>query len=300
MIDYALQLLPLLAINIILASSLGIINGYCGLFSLGHAGFYAVGAYAGASITLFGFPELMETWPHLLLLLSSLGGMVAAGIVGILVGVPCLRLGGDYLAVATLGFGEIIRIVFLNFAAVGGATGLTGIPQLATTRTQTWFYFGAVAVTLWLFRNLINSSFGRCVIAVREDEIAARSMRVNVRFYKVFSFVIGSAFAGLAGALFAHFQQALHPSNFTFLISVQVLLMIVLGGLGSQFGAVLGATIVTLLPEFLRFSETLAEVQMLIFGLVMVIVMLWRPDGLAGLFRREAGPANKKDAHAVA
>ena len=277
--EYSTYLLTLLGINIILASSLNIINGFCGLFSLGHAGFFAVGAYAASAATLYGFPELTASHPYLALLAASLIGMMASALVGLVVGIPCLRLTGDYLCIATVGFGEIIRIVILNMDSVGGARGLPGIAKL----TNLWVVIGTTALTLWVLRNFINSSYGRSIIAVREDEIAARSMRVDVVFYKTFAFVVGSMLAGLAGALFAHNQQFIHPNNFNFMITVQVLLMIVIGGLGSQRGAVLGAILVTILPQLLRFNEFLAQFQMLIFGLVMVVIMLWRPEGLMSL-----------------
>ncbi|MBS1984891.1 MAG: branched-chain amino acid ABC transporter permease [Bdellovibrionales bacterium] len=284
MIEYFSHIATLLAINIILATSLNLINGYCGLFSLGHAGFYAVGAYASAAASMFAFPEFTASHPELALVLACVIGMVASGLVGLAVGVPCLRLTGDYLAIATVGFGEIIRIVILNMDSVGASRGLPGVPKL----TNLWSVWIAALLTVLLFRNLMRSSFGRAIVAVREDEIAARSMGVNVRFYKTFAFVGGSMFAGLAGGLFAHNQQFLHPNNFNFMVTVTVLLMVVVGGMGSQIGAILGAIIVTILPEALRFNENLSQIRMLIFGLVMILVMLWQPTGLMGLLRKKA------------
>ena len=283
MTEYIIQLAVLIGINIILSTSLNIINGYCGLFSLGHAGFFAVGAYSAALVTTHALPELTSQMPLVALFVSCLVAMLASGLVGLLVGIPCLRLTGDYLAIASIGFSEIIRIVFLNMEAVGASRGMPGIEHLSSLPVVAV----AAAITVWLLNNLINSSYGRCIIAVREDEIAARSMGVNVRFYKTFAFVIGALFAGLAGALFAHNQQFLHPSNFSFLPSVTILLMIVIGGLGSQTGAVLGAVIVTVLPELLRFNEFLSQIRMLIFALIMIVVMLWQPDGLMGLIKKK-------------
>jgi branched-chain amino acid transport system permease protein len=286
--SYIVYLLVLLGVNIILASSLNMINGYCGLFSLGHAGFFAVGAYASAVATKMWIPEWVEAAPVLALLVGCGVGVLAAALAGFVVGVPCLRLTGDYLAIATVGFGEIIRIVLLNMDSVGGSRGFTDVPKLTNV-----FYVGvAAAIVLWLIGNLMKSSFGRCILATREDEIAARSMGVDVRFFKTFAFVVGSAFAGLAGALFAHNQQFLHPNNFQFMISIQILLMIVIGGIGSQTGAVLGAVIVTLIPQMLRFHPALAEQQVLVFGVIMVLVMLLKPDGLMSLLRR--GPKELK------
>lgn len=283
--NYFLQIFQLLCMNVILAASLNVINGYCGLFSIGHAGFFAVGAYSAAVASKFLIPELVVAQPALALVLVVVIGAFAAGLAGLLVGIPCLRLTGDYLAIATVGFGEIIRILLLNIEAVGGSRGFPGIPLL----TGEWFplwVFGFTVLSLYTIHRLMKSSSGRAILSIREDEIAARSMGINVRFYKTFAFVVGAFFAGLSGALFAHYSQFLHPSNFTFMISVMVLLMIVVGGMGSQFGAVLGAVVVTLLPEGLRFSETLSSIRMLIFGLIMIVVVLWQPQGLMGLYRK--------------
>lgn len=290
MIDYFIYLFTLLGINIILASSLNVINGYCGLFSLGHAGFFAIGAYSSAAASIFLFPGFAEMHPVLTLLLVSLIGALASGVAGLLVGVPCLRLTGDYLAIATVGFGEITRIMLINMDSVGGSRGLPGIPKLSSLP---WVIVGAV-FTVYAIHSVLTSSYGRAILAIREDEIAARSMGINVRFYKTFSFVLGSLFAGLAGSLFAHNQQFLHPNNFNFLITVQILSMIVIGGIGSQKGAILGAVIVTLLPELLRFNETLSQIRTLVFGLVMIVIMLWKPEGLMSLLIRR--PAKKTTA----
>jgi branched-chain amino acid transport system permease protein len=279
-IEYLSQIAILFLINTILASSLNIINGFCGLFSLGHAGFFAVGAYTGALMSmgpLAGYPDVV------VLVVACIAGMLAAGLAGLLVGIPCLRLTGDYLAIATVGFGEIIRIVLLNLDLVGGARGMPGIPRLTTLPLALVFSL----LSIFLIRNFMRSSYGRSIIAIREDEIAARSSGVNVRYHKTFAFVLGSSFAGLAGVLFAHYQEFLHPSNFSFLVTVSVLLMIVVGGLGSLRGAVLGALVVTVLPELLRFQETLSQIRMLVFGLVMILVMLAQPQGLMGLLRRK-------------
>lgn len=284
MTEYLISIAILFGINAILASSLNVINGYCGLFSLGHAGFFAVGSYVSAAATVFWFPELAASQPTLALLLAALLGMAAAGIVGWGVGYPCLRLTGDYLAIATVGFGEIIRIVIMNMDVVGASRGFPDIPGL----TRIWHVAIALGAVLLLLHNLMRSSFGRAILAVREDEIAASSMGIDTRFYKTFSFVVGSLFAGLAGALFAHNQQFLAPNNFTFMVSVQILLMIVIGGLGSQVGAVLGAFLVTVLPELLRFAGPLSQNRMLVFSLLLIIVMLWQPQGLMGLIRTKA------------
>jgi branched-chain amino acid transport system permease protein len=281
--EYVTYLATLFCMNIILASSLNIINGYCGLFSLGHAGFYAVGAYTSAAATLLWLPELTASQPVLALIVGIVIAMLAAALAGAVVGIPCLRLTGDYLAIATVGFSEIIRIVILNMDIVGASRGLPGIEKITTLPIAAI----AAAFSVFLLYGLIHSSFGRCILAIREDEIAARSMGVNVRFYKTFSFILASSFAGLAGALFAHNQQFLHPNNFNFMVTVNVLLMIVIGGLGSFRGAILGALIVTVVPELLRFNETLSQARMLVFGIIMIAVMLFKPDGLMGLFKKK-------------
>jgi len=282
---YVIQILQLLCMNMILAASLNVINGYCGLFSIGHAGFFAVGAYAAAAASKLWMPEFAAAQPALALIAVVLIGACAAGLAGLLVGIPCLRLTGDYLAIATVGFGEIIRILLLNIEAVGASRGFPGIVLL----TGAWFPIWVVVFTglsLFFIHRMMRSSTGRAILSIREDEIAARAMGINVRFYKTFAFVVGAFFAGLSGGLFAHFSQFLHPSNFTFMISVMVLLMIVVGGMGSQMGAVIGAVVVTLLPEILRFNETLSSIRMLIFGLIMIVVVLWQPQGLMGLYRK--------------
>jgi branched-chain amino acid transport system permease protein len=294
-LDYLIPLFQLLCMNVILAASLNVINGYCGLFSIGHAGFFAIGAYAAAAGSKLLMPEFAAAQPALALIACVMIGAAAAGLAGLVVGIPCLRLTGDYLAIATVGFGEIIRIVLLNTEAVGASRGFPGIVLL----TGKWFPLWVLLFTvgsLYFIHRLMRSSTGRAILSIREDEIAARSMGINVRFYKTFAFVVGAFFAGLSGGFFAHHSQFIHPSNFNFMISVMVLLMIVVGGMGSQMGAVLGAIIVTLLPEALRFSETLSSIRMLIFGLIMILVVLWQPQGLMGFYRKLF--ASRKAEHA--
>jgi len=291
--DYSSYLVPILmlfGINTILSASLNVINGYCGLFSMGHAGYFAIGAYASAVVTRNLIPELAISSPTLALIVACLIAMAVAGLVGYMVGFPCLRLAGDYLAIATVGFGEIIRIVIMNTEFLGAQTGITAIPEL----TKWWHVVIAAGLTLWLLHNLMRSSFGRAIISIREDEIASQAMGINVRFYKTFSFVVGALFAGLAGSLFAHMAQFISPNNFTFIISAQILLMIVIGGLGSQVGAVLGAFMVTILPELLRFNQTLAENRMLFFSVLMISMMLWQPKGMIGIFSQFMGQGRKR------
>lgn len=272
---YLLQVTVYVGINVILAVSLNLINGITGQFSLGHAGFLAIGAYAGAAGTLFA-------WPHapaaLALVLSLMAGGLAAAAAGFLVGIPTLRLRGDYLAIATLGMGEIVRVVILNTEAVGGARGLSGVPTLAGF----FSVYGCAlvcVVTLW---RIVYSVKGRAFFAVREDEVAAAAMGVSTTAYKIAAFALGAFWAGLAGCLFAHFIGYIHTNSFTFLKSVEIVVMVVLGGMGSISGAILAAAILTVLPEMLRFG---AEYRMILYSALLVALMLTRPGGFLG--RRE-------------
>jgi branched-chain amino acid transport system permease protein len=265
--------------------SLNLINGIAGQFSLGHAGFMAVGAYAGAMLTLALGPRLSQLGPTLaadspvggMLLLGAamLAAGIVAAIVGLAVGLPSLRLRGDYLAIVTLGFGEIIRVVLLNIPAVGGAQGLSGIPALTN------FFWVAVAAVgvIALSRNLVQSTHGLAFLSVREDEVAAEAMGVNTTRTKVLAFVIGAFFAGVGGALFAHLQQFIQPKDFDFMLSVQFVVMVVLGGTGSITGAVIAAAVLTLLPELLR---SLSDYRMLVYSILLIVMMLTRPQGIFG------------------
>jgi branched-chain amino acid transport system permease protein len=269
---YYLQIAVYIGINVILATSLNLINGVTGQFSLGHAGFLAIGAYVSAAVTLFVWPGSAS---EITLIVSLLTGGAAAALAGLVVGIPTLRLRGDYLAIATLGFGEIIRVVILNTDAVGGARGLSGIPVLATF---TSVYICAVLCVVSLWR-LVYSQRGTAFFAIREDEIAAAAMGIDTTRYKILAFTVGAFWAGLAGGLLAHFIGYIHTNSFTFLRSVEIVAMVVLGGLGSITGAVLSATILTVLPELLRFG---AEYRMVMYSLLLIGLMLTRPSGLMG------------------
>jgi branched-chain amino acid transport system permease protein len=263
-------------IFIILSVSLNLINGACGQFSLGHAGFWAVGAYTGAAFGVFTNLPLPD---YVNLLLSCSIGFLSSATMGALIGYPCLRLRGDYLAIATLGFGEIIRIVVINLDVVGGPRGLTSIPKWSNLF---WVYFWVVA-TVVIIANIMRSTHGRAIISIREDEIAAESIGISTLNYKMWTFIIGAGFAGLAGSLFAHAHQFIHPNGFTFIWSVIILIMVILGGLGSITGSILGAIILTILPEILRFfGETVAEWRMVIYSLLLIFLMLLRPRGIFG------------------
>lgn len=258
--------ISLICLNVMLASSLNLINGVTGQFSLGHAGFMAVGAYVSAVCTVF---------LHLPFIVSLIGGAAAAGLLGFLVGVPTLRLQGDYLAIATLGMGEIIRICILNIQQVGGASGMSGIPR---DTTFPWLFF-CMVVTLFVLKNIIHSKQGRACLAVRENAIAAEAMGINTTAFKVFAFTIASMFAGLAGALFSHYFGIAHPSSFTFMRSFDIMTMVVLGGLGSLSGSVIGAFILTLIAAVM---QSYPEYRMIVYALLLIILMLYRPNGILG------------------
>ena len=256
----------LICINIILSVSLNMINGYTGQFSIGHAGFMAVGAYTSAIMTVkLGFPFEV----------GILVATVCAGVLGCLIGLPTLRLDGDYLAIATLGLGEIIRICILNIEYVGGASGLMGIPRM----TNFAYTFWIMMFVIFFIKNFKNSAAGRCCLAIRENEIAADTMGINTTKYKVMAFTIGAAFAGTAGALFSHYFFLAHPASFTFMRSFDILTMVVLGGLGSMTGAITGATLLTFISAYL---SDLPEWRMVIYAVTMIILMLYRPQGLFG------------------
>lgn len=292
--DYNARLLIFIAVNIILATSLNLINGFTGQFSIGHAGFMAVGAYSSAYFTVTcgktlesSFAFLGETGSSsIILILAIIVGALVAALMGLIVGIPSLRLKGDYLAIVTLGFAEIIRIVILNIDTVGGATGYS-VPGYAN-----FLWIGIFTViTVVVIHNIVKSNAGRALVSIREDELAAEAMGVNVTRYKVTSFVIGSAFAGVAGVLFAHYNKFLHTNDFQFIKSFEIIIMIVIGGMGSMTGAILGAIIVTLLPELLRRLPAIqvgestfefADLRLVIFALILILTMILRPQGILG------------------
>jgi len=280
---YYFQILMLVGINIVLAVSLNLVNGFTGQFSIGHAGFMAVGAYTSAMFTLELGAPLVASWHGVpppvahgfALLMALLAGGLLAAAAGWLVGLPSLRLRGDYLAIVTLGFGEIIRVLILNIDAIGAARGLPGIPQYATF----FWVYGSVVAVIVLARHLAQSTHGRALFAIRDDEVAAEALGVDTTRYKVLAFVLGAFFAGVAGGLFAHFLSYLNPSSFTFLKSIEVIAMVVLGGMGSISGSVIAAVVLTLLPEVLR---PVKEYRMVIYSLILIVLMITRPQGLLG------------------
>lgn len=272
-------------INIILAVSLNLVNGFTGQFSIGHAGFMSVGAYTAAFLTSW-VRDTQPAWVatdfgvNLVFLGGLVAGGILAGLVGWLVGLPSLRLKGDYLAIVSLGFGEIIRVIFLNIETVGGARGMPNIPSYTG--------FGAVflwvVLTLFVVARLVCSRPGRECLSVREDEIAAEAMGVNTTQAKVRAFVVGAFFAGIAGGLFAHFLRYLTPGIFDFNRSFEIVIMVVLGGMGSISGSVIAAVFLTVIREALRPLQELTKVdfRMVIYSLVLIGLMLTRPNGLLG------------------
>ena len=305
--DYYFRILINIGIAIIMATSLNLINGITGQFSLGHAGFMAVGAYSAGVVFkhLYYFHPAWKDAPiteaAVFLGVLVMGGILAA-IAGLAVGIPTLRLAGDYLAVATLGFGEIIKLVLTNTNIiripftpapanpdrptwntfeVGGASGLHSIPQPQSAHYFFWTY-GWVLVCVVVIWRLVYSPLGRGFLAVREDEIAARAVGINTTMQKVLAFILGAFFAGVGGGLQAMWTQNLDPKSFGFMRSFDYIVIVVLGGSGSITGVILAAVVLTFLPEQLRFLE---QWRMVIYSLLLILMMLFRPEGLLG--RRE-------------
>ena len=280
--EYYATILMFAGINAILAVSLNVVNGLSGQFSLGHAGFMAVGAYVAAAVDVYLFPSWQGhvAGEQAALVLSLIAGAAASGLVGYLVGLPALRLRGDYLAIATLGVGEIIRVAILNIDAVGAARGFTGIPP--TTSAFLIYFFLALCVAGT--HRLMTSTHGRALLSVREDETAASALGVNTTEYKVRAFVMSAAAAGVAGGLFAHYLTVINPASFTFMRSVEIVVMVVLGGMGSISGSLVAALFLTALPEVLRPLQSLTgvDLRMVLYSLLLILVMLLRPQGLFG------------------
>lgn len=297
---YPTDILMLIFVNIILAVSLNLITGFTGQFSIGHAGFMAIGAYSSAYLTVYHG----QAWERSLagslgeglatatvFLVAILVGALSAAVMGLIVGIPSLRLRGDYLAIVTLGFAEIIRIVILNIDVVGGATGFS-VPGYSN-----FLWVGGFAViTIIVVHNIVRSDIGRALISIREDELASEAMGINTTRYKVLAFVISSSFAGIAGVLFGHYKKFLHTNDFQFIRSFEIIIMLVLGGMGSITGSILGAIVITILPELLRQLPTInlfgrainfADLRLVIYALLLIIIMLTRPQGVLG--QREFG-----------
>lgn len=266
MFDYYLQIILTLGINLILSLGLYIISGETGMLSVGTGAFMAIGAYTGT--ILFLSCHLGFGW-------AVIAAILVAGMFGVLVGLPSLRLKGDYLLMATFAFAEIVRVTLLNLKITNGALGISGIPGI----TNFWWVYGSVVVVLALTLLLSRSRVGRAWRAIREDEVAAEAMGINSTYYKTLAFAIGSAFAGLAGALYAFQVRFISPNDFSVMLAFIIYLYIVLGGMGNIYGAILGTAILTIAPEYLRVIE---DWRMVIYGLFLVIIVIFRPQGILG------------------
>jgi branched-chain amino acid transport system permease protein len=275
--SYYLQIIMFAGVNIIMTVSLNLVNGFTGQFSIGHAGFMAVGGYASAVVTTLLFHT--SSWPVYMqvpiYLISLIVGGIAAAFIGYLIGIPTLKLKGDYLAIVTLVFGEVLRATIRLIDYVGGPRGLNGIPRYTTFF---WVYLLTI-IAIYAARNFVNSSYGRACISIRENEIAAEAMGINTTKYKVLSFTFSAFMAGVAGGMFAHLLMFLQPDTFSFLKSNDYLVFLYAGGAASISGSIVSASVLTAIPEFLRF---LATWRIVIYGILLVVLMLLRPEGLYG------------------
>jgi len=276
--NYILRIMKQVGIFVIAALGLNLILGFTGQFTMGHAAFMSIGAYGSAIMTKnFNMP-----FPIALIV-----GVILSAILAAVIGYPILRLKGDYLAICTLGFGEIVKVLIQNVDYVGGARGISSIP----TKTSFLIVFFGVALCYAILKNLIHSSKGRAIMSVREDEIAAEAMGINSTKYKMIAFIIGSSMAGLAGGLYAHFNTFIDPASFNFAKSIELITYVVLGGMGSLSGTVLGTSILIYLPEALRgLSSVFKDYRMLIYAFLLVLMMIFRPQGILGT--REISVAN--------
>ncbi len=293
---YYLQILVYIGINIVMSTSLNLINGYTGQFNLGHAGFMAVGAYASAAFSVYAHPAMRSVLAFVpsaaldpsLFLLSLAVGVCAAVLSGLAIGLPTLRLRGDYLAIATLGFGEIVLVIINNMDVVGGPRGFSDIPGYANF----FWVFLFAALTVYVVGRMTRSAKGLSFLAVREDEIATVSLGISNTRVKVTAFVVGAGFAGLGGGLYAHYLDYLHVNSFGFLKSVDFVVMVVLGGMGNLWGVILATALLTALPELLR---GFAEWRMILYSLLIIVTMILRSQGLSlsALWKRvrAEGPA---------
>jgi len=270
---YVVQILMYVGINMILTLALNLVNGYMGEFSVGHAGFMAVGAYVASILTVWVLPPAVSFWAFPAVLVA--GGLVAAA-TGLVVAFPSFRTRGDYLAIVTLAFNMIVKSILENLEIVGGPRGFLGMPRLTTLPWVTAW----VLLTLYLCRNLVYSNFGRGLMAIREDEVAANLTSVDTKKIKIYAFLISAFFTGVAGGLFAHLLQFINPRSFSILKSTDMLVMVYLGGIGSLTGSLLGATIFTVLLELLR---PLGLWRWVAGPLLLVLLMIFRPRGIMGL-----------------
>jgi len=294
--SYFLQLLMFVGINIVMTVSLGMINGFTGLFSIGHGGFMAVGAYASVFFTTIIFQLLGRQPPgetllgYALFFPAVLIGGICAAIAGLLIGLPTLRVKGDYLAIVTMAFGEVIRTIIRVSEPLGGPRGVSGIPAMESLPVDSPGIVSSFPVSMtvvflftigsvWLMRNFLASTYGRAARAVRDSEIAAEIMGVNTTRQKTLIFIVAALFAGCSGGLYAHILQYISPDNFTFMKSLEYLIYLYIGGSASISGAMTGAVIFTIIPELFRKFQLW---RMVIYSLMLVITMLFRPDGIVG------------------
>jgi branched-chain amino acid transport system permease protein len=292
--NYYLRILAVVGIFIMLTVSLNLTNGFSGDFSLGHAAFMAIGAYSAALLTLpeqykvaiTGLPLWLKELSLPFVIATMIGGLLAVG-AALIVGIPVLRLRGHYLAVATLGLMVIVRVVANNWQSITrGARGINGIPPL----TNIWWAYGWAALTIYVVWRLVNSPYGRAMIAIREDELAAATRGVQVFRTRLLAFAVSAFFAGAAGSLWAHQITAITPSSFSFLITFNVVVMLIVGGMGSISGSVIGAIVMTLVPEFLRSIETelaiggnpLYGLSQIVMAVTIILIMIFRRQGLLG------------------
>ncbi len=273
---YLVMIFMYVGINMILTLSLNLVNGYLGEFSVGHAGFMAIGAYVSAILTVWVLPRPWAPWLFPLVLVA--GGLVTA-LAGLVVAFPSFRTRGDYLAIVTLAFNMIVKSILENLEILGGPRGFLGMPRL----TNLPWVVAWVLITLFLCRNLVYSNVGRGLMAIREDELAANLTSVDTRRLKIYAFLISAFFAGIAGGLFAHLLQFINPRSFSILKSTDMLVMVYLGGVGSLTGSLLGAAIFTLLLEALR---PLGLWRWVVGPLLLILLMIFRPHGIMGF--REA------------
>jgi len=298
---YKIQVLNLIAVNAILALSLNLIYGFTGMFSLGHAGFMAIGAYVCALLILPAAQKqamwILEPliWPLSVInapfFVAVFSGGLIAAFFALLIAIPVLRLGGDYLGIATLGFSEIIRVVLTNLSFItNGALGIKGIPAFANI----WWNYAWLVLTVFFIVRLVNSNFGNLLKAISDDEIAAKNMGINTFFYRVLSFTIGAFFAGIGGALLGSLITTIDPMMFRFVLTFNILMIAVAGGLGSITGSILGSVVITILLEWLRFVENpmvigsfqipgVPGMRMVIFSLALILIILFRREGIMGM-----------------
>ena len=262
--NYWLGIIMIAGINIILASSLNLATGYLGQLTLGHAGFMSVGAYVSA---------LCSIHLELPFIASLLMGAIIAAIIGVIIGIPTLRLKGDYLCIITLAFNEIIRVIMVNLSITNGSKGLVGIPR----STNFAMVFFSAAVTVFVIYSIVKSRHGRAIISIREDETASELSGIPTTYYKILAFAISAFFAGLAGGLYAHYITVISPKVFDYNKSVEILVIVVLGGMGNWKGSIIAAIVMTILPEYLR---AFSQYRMLLYAAILIIAMILKEKNI--------------------